>query len=527
MKVPQGVYSDPGWQLKAVQQYQQGVSPAPNSVVMADPKDLSRDMSGWISWWAPGTEMFAWPLMRFGLSPGAAVRAIASGSIILGAFGWALWISLFGLQRWLKLALCLLFPWMQYAHNSLFLYSAEALVFAAVPWALLMVLHLSELQSGGTTLSAATGAMLGFLYVLKYSAAFVALGALVFLIQATIKRTSGETVSTVERRRMWLRTCVCVCAAAVPVLGLSLINRLASGTTNVVTALAKIHFSPSMLLFAVANPALIAASADAPLRYILLHPTRGLFRGASELPLAFAGLAGGIVLMYLLWSGRPKKPSSTLARILFAVSVLCMLAVWTLTGGGVSHEARHLAGAGLAALPCALEAGCAIAKRSARAMRWTLAAVGVCYVLLPLAYGATAAIGKFARQSTPKPGLTRLYNPLLAREDVSSAMALLHDGSVSATDVWYITDPVSAMEFSGRVVIRHADFMDAGELRREVFRTSKPLRVRLVLPASFEKNGKAEIIRSSFADADAWSACPTDGITRCWTSSIRAHGSTQ
>jgi hypothetical protein len=413
---------------------------------------------------------------------------------------------------------------MQYAHNALFLYSAEALVFAAVPWALLVMLHLSESRRAGAGRAAVAGLLVGFLYVLKYSAAFVVAGALVFVIRVTIQRTSQGSVSALERRRMWLRTSVCAFAAAVPVLGLSLVNRLAAGTANLVTASVAIRFRPRMLLFALANPALIAAGADAPLRYILLHPTRGLFRGASELPLALAGMAGGIVMLWLLWSSRSTKSSAELARTVLAVSILCMLSVWTLTGGKVSYDARHLAGAGLAGLPCALEAGFAIVKRSSRAVRWALAALGVCYVALPLAYGATAAVGKFARQSKQNQGPARLYNPLLAGSDVSRAVALLHDGSDRPTDVWYLTDPVSALEFNGRVVIRHADFMDAAELRREAFRTTKPVRVRLVLPANFEANGKAEVIRSSFIDAGSWSKCPTDGTTRCWTSLIGARG---
>src|SRR5205814_8767877 len=95
---------------------------------------------------------------------------------------------------------------------------------------------------------------------------------------------------------------------------------------------------------------------------------------------------------------------------------------------------------------------------------------------------------------------------------------LLLEGFNPRTDLWYLTDPITALDLPGRALIRHADFIDSSQLRKETFRTSRPLRVRLVLPKSFEENGKGEIIRSSFVAAGEWQACRTDGVTRCWTS---------
>jgi hypothetical protein len=72
------------------------------------------------------------------------------------------------------------------------------------------------------------------------------------------------------------------------------------------------------------------------------------------------------------------------------------------------------------------------------------------------------------------------------------------------TDVWYLTEPVSAMDLPGRAILRHSDFLSIKQPKRDNFRTNAPIRVRLLLPPSFEQNGKGQIIRDSFPQAQGW-----------------------
>jgi hypothetical protein len=515
--VPQGAYSDPGWQLKAVQQNLRGESPSANSLVSPNPEDLTTNVSGWISWWAPGTEVFVWPLMALRLSPGSAVRIIAAACVLLGSIGWAMWISFFNIPRWASVSLCAFLPWMQYVHNSLFLYSAEALVFAAVPWALF-----AGARVGQTTMlqSAAAGLLVGGLYVLKYSAVFVSAGVVLFVLREAwwSQRLYGTLI---DRRRMVRCACIFLLATGAPIIGLSVVNRMAGAAMNLVTASPGIHLRPETLLFAAANPVLIMG-ADAPLRYVLLHPTRGLLKGASEVVLGFAGLPGGIVLLLLILTQRPAHKYGEIARAVLFGSMFCLIVVWTVAGTSVSYEARHMAGAGLAVMPYALEKGFNLyTRRPRRAIQMLLMFTGICYIAVPSLYGVAAATGKFRRQSDQIAGSSGMYNPLLAAKDISTATALLLEGFNPRTDLWYVTDPITALDLPGRALIRHADFIDPSQLRKETFRTSSPLRVRLVLPKSFEENGKGEIIRNSFVAAGEWQACQTDGVTRCWTSLIQ------
>src|SRR5207248_9617528 len=93
----QGIYSDPAYQLRAVQQKLAGESPSINVRISPAPDDLSRDVHEWIAWWTPGTQIAVYPFMRAGLSLGRSVRAVAAITLVAGSVGWATWFSFFEL----------------------------------------------------------------------------------------------------------------------------------------------------------------------------------------------------------------------------------------------------------------------------------------------------------------------------------------------------------------------------------------------------------------------------------------------
>src|SRR5881394_30593 len=170
------VFSDAAVQLKALQQYATGESPSWNRLVMADPADLTHRTSEWITWWPPATQLAALPLVKTGIPIGTAIQVVASAALLVGVLGWMRWWRRFELPDPLLLCAALVLPFMHYASNALFQYSAEVLAFAAVPWALLFALDVADHPRRAL----GVGLFAGLLYWVKYSSLFIAASVLVF-----------------------------------------------------------------------------------------------------------------------------------------------------------------------------------------------------------------------------------------------------------------------------------------------------------------------------------------------------------
>lgn len=512
-RTPQQLYSDPGWQLKAAQQYVEGRSPTPNTLVAPDERDLSRDQAGWLFWWAPGTNYLTTPLIAAGFSLATAVRFVAALLFLLGAVGWALWTRLMQLSRGPELALSAAIPWIHYANNGLFQYSAETLVFGIMPWTLVAACRVVTTR---TAIAAATvGGLCGIAYVLKYSTALAVVGLVGWLMSSLwIHRKAGRPSA--------LNAALIVAVAmAIPVVWLSFVNRQMSGSANLLTAPGAAAPERFFAPLALGAPALIAADLDSLLHYVLTNPARPVI--FNEAWLLLVGLpATGLVAWACLKEGNWDRPKQ-LAAAVFGSSVIGLAAIWA-TSAAVSHETRHVATAGLAILPLSLRAGCA-AWRAARPLTRAalLGAFGI-YLLGPALYGAAAVAAKIIR--TPhgyRPGPSGFYNPLFASADASSCRAELIAEFDARKDVWYLPEPMSALDLPGRAVMVDADFLEPGQLALHQYRTSTSLRVFALLPHQFDVNGKGAIIRSSFVGAGDWTRA---ALANCsyvlWRSTLSA-----
>lgn len=195
--VPVGIWGggDAVWQIRALQQYVSGDSSSVNHLTMPDNRDLSQDSSLWIAWWSPGTNVVSYPLLLTGLSLGMSIRLVTIAALLIGSFGWIRYATMFEIPKLFLAFFSIGLPWFHYAAKNLFSYSAEALLFASVPWVLvathnLSLLHLAGLQ--GThgkhephkhiLQCFLLGLAAGALYILKYSGAYIALSILVFSI---------------------------------------------------------------------------------------------------------------------------------------------------------------------------------------------------------------------------------------------------------------------------------------------------------------------------------------------------------
>ena len=139
-----------------------------------------------------------------------------------------------------------------------------------------------------------------------------------------------------------------------------------------------------------------------------------------------------------------------------------------------------------------------------------------------MAYGAFSVVGKIARTPVYRAGPSGLYNPLFATSDARAPLAELTATFNPQSDVWYLTEAFTAMDLPGRAILQHADFLPVDALKR-TFRTSKPMRVHLLLPPWFEQNGKGAAIRGEFLGAGNWSSRTVSGMNYVeWTATLTA-----
>jgi hypothetical protein len=493
----QSFYSDPALQMKTALQFVAGESLRPNAWVHPDHADLSRNTEENLIVWAPGTAIAFVPLVRAGLTPAHAARAVAALALLLGSAGWLFWFASFNLPRPIVFAYALVLPWMRFASNGLFLYTPEILPFAIVPWILVAALAVERAPRNTVVGAAAVGLAAGSLYIVKYSATFVTAGVLVWFAWRVAKKPTAK-----EAGPLWWQLTAAVVGAAVPIVLLSRWNQQYGGSPNLLSASFGIGWRWEYLVHAFALPSLAAADLDSLSMYVLMHPTHGLT--ANPFYLSLVGLPGAVLLVFLVARARVANAPADLARAVLTVSVAAILLVWTLSSA-VSVEARHLASAGLAVLPLAIAEGREWWREAPRRMRRVMAAVACAFVLAPLSYGVLSVFVKTWRYpASYRAARSGIYNPLLSQQNAASVVNALARDFAPSTDVWYLVEPLTALDLPGRAVVRHADFIDVALLRRERFFTSRQLRVHVLLPPRFEQNGKGEAIRASFPQARAW-----------------------
>lgn len=535
---PQGLYSDPAWQMKALQQYLVGESPSFNHLVTPRANDLSLDKAEWIFWWPPGTQLLAYPLMANGISMGDALRIIAIVCLILGSLGWVKWFSLFSLPLWSKVLLAIALPWMRFHSNALFMYSAEILVYASAPWLMLATHSLTQDWTHKerslvwiASTSVILGISLGLVYILKYSAVFISLGILSYMGIVVYGVCKNK-----NRFSCWHTVISFVLAIiffAIPVVLFNVLNYIMGRAMNPVTVRIGLNLRWENFLFCLGNPALAITDADAVWRYLLLHPQYGILRsypwldsvcGSVSIWLGLIGLPGGVLLLWLILYPYAYDSLKRLALALFFTNLVAIFCVWSLSQGSASYESRYIAYASMAVLPIAIQGGKFLWSRArSKIVKIVLAVAAIFYVAIPLAYSGVSVIGKVIR--TPKNyavGPAHIYNHLLASVDLAGVRHKLMQDFVTDKDIWYLPEPISALDISDRAVVTHADFTDIDELRKVKFFSSLPLRVHVLLPPHFEENGKGEVIRSSFIQAGEWEKKEIKGSKYiCWRTTLQ------
>jgi hypothetical protein len=176
---PYSLASDIAYQAFSAQQYVEHLVPEVNTLLLVDPRDLSRDIKSPMTFWAP-----AWPYLfvaafKAGLAPGPAGRTLAILLSMTGAMGWLWVISLIRLRGAWRIAGAIL-AGLYCLRTGIVasLGAGDLLVYAVAPWLLGASLLIGErLRSGVDRRTAALTALLclalGCVYWLKYSGIFL------------------------------------------------------------------------------------------------------------------------------------------------------------------------------------------------------------------------------------------------------------------------------------------------------------------------------------------------------------------
>jgi hypothetical protein len=132
-------------------------------------------------------------------------------------------------------------------------------------------------------------------------------------------------------------------------------------------------------------------------------------------------------------------------------------------------------------------------------------ATGALFILVPVGYGAVSVFGKLSRvPATYTLGPSGFYDPLLTESDLAPVERRIIGRFGPETDVWYICDPATALDFDGRVLAVDADFLSIDRLAGLHFSTTAPVRLTVLMPPRFENEGKGAVIRGAFAGAGPW-----------------------
>lgn len=513
--VPQGIYGDPAVQFRALHQFVAGQSPSLNHVVAPSWTDLAQNHASWIVWWPPGPQLLTYPWHALGLSLGHSIRLTAALCLVLGALGWLHWLRQFPLPRPLALTAAAALPFLHTANATLFVFGPDVLNFAAAPWLLIIVLSLTTQSSPTRPVPAAwfaAGLALGLTYVLKYSLIFVAIGALTFL--------------AITQWRHWRRVALAAMGCAIPVLSLSYLNSHFAGAVN--SASQRLGFYPhwQSLVALIANPALAAADADGLLRFLLLHPNHPLV--ADDLAPAYVGLAGGLLILWLLAHATRvpalrHSPAAQLATTVFAVTLATLATVWTFSNNAADYMARHVAPASMAILPVVYLSARDLWHQRGAPTRAILGATALVFIVVPAFYGAVSVVGKAHRiPSDYNVGPAAVYNPLLASTNLAGVEQRIRDAYAPTTDIWYAADAITALDLPGRVIaLENADFYPLDELRTIQFQTSTPQRITLLIPPHFETDGRGPTIRAEFLGAAPWHHATVPGSNYdVWTTVV-------
>jgi hypothetical protein len=530
---PYRVDTDTGFQLRSVQQWVAGKTPSPLSLRLPDPRDLSRDAIVRSSWWPPGFPLLYAPLAAAGLSLAWTLRLTSLLLFLAGSLGWVRVARGIGLST---NALCLFsFSLCAYAvtiGGAATLPWADLLTYGAAPWLACASWRLVHASAKPLALFAA-GFLLGASYWLKYSLFLTALGMACWALLQTLKGPGGW-------RDRLARLGALSLGVLLPVAALFLGNLAQQGTlARAVSgnrsdwALADHEpVAPSELLIATAGaPGLALFQNYLPLTHLtyfsdarlsllrgLPDSERLLCRSLLAIPLT-AALVWGLVLGFPLTRNPEIRAFALTTAAAFFLLLLVVSAA--VPYDYLAKESRLTVG--FMPLLQAIAIGGWLAPVGGRLSVPRTGVLGL-VLLPPLLFAAIDFAANQIHDRQPYlPSDTGLFVPELSSDNVPATMRAVKRTIRTPRDVVILVGPpgwgsslMMWLEFPQRTLPvttfsapLGGAYLDASEIRgTTTFRSSRQLRLVLVVSRSVSEGGWLPRIFGRFAGAPKWTPVP-------------------
>lgn len=484
------MYSDSAFGFRVWDSMRQGAGF--NRMFNVDPADIASDIAYFKAAWTPGQYLLPGALELAGLDLGLAISIVVALCSAIGLVGWHALYRAFGFPPLTcAIALLLVAGSRQFTLPFGIYNGGEVLLFAAAPWAFLLVWRLRDLRwwSVLPLLAAAAGLV------------FLKLSSIIFMgaaVSAVVPRAGQPVLGRDTLRR--------AAVAAATLLLAALVLRwawLSHGWSAVQEATRTdwSQFAPAVA-FAISGTWACIFSFGSLAQYVFMFPGRALL--TTMTPVDYLLLGPAIATAVFLWLRLRRDYGDYLRFASIATAAVAVLfVVLLLLGSQISLEERHLRPIALLLTVGVVEAF--MGSRSTVARGVFLLAAG-----LAVAYG----LASFARHVR-----ANLHEPLGARGvrlNTATPQVLDFLRSVDKADangerpVILVPTPEVALEIrNARVLTTHADFESPAALAAQL-RHGRVGRLYVLLERSLERDGKADIILRSFVDypRDGWKVTP-------------------
>ncbi|HEV7785476.1 MAG TPA: hypothetical protein VGQ28_09085, partial [Thermoanaerobaculia bacterium] len=456
---PYRVDVDTGFQLRSLQQWTRGESPNPGTLRLPDPRDLSRDVLIWSTWWPPGFPFLYSPPAAAGLSLAATLRVTSFLLFLGGSMGWLRLADCFSLPRKARLLFAVsLAAYAATIGGAATLPWADILSYTFAPWLAALALRQAEGETSLLRLLI-TGLALGSSYWLKYTLFVMALPLAAWLAWR-VGLTAGSPWTSRSGRLAVLALGFALPVAALLAVDLQHFESLAastSGSRSAWIAEEKQDIGPFPIALGVAAaPGLALFQNHGWITHLVYFGDARLpfFRRFGSIDrLRIKSLLGIPATAALLWGlmlGLPGRPRGVLPSLALTVTggfYLLLTAISLLIGYNyLANEPRF----GVAILPLlqapALAgwlAACAPSPSGAR--RATAAMILAVFFAAPLLFVAVD-LGKHqiaGRLTTPyTASSTGLFIPEISPRNVPEVQAAVAAALRSPRDLVVLAGPV-------------------------------------------------------------------------------------
>ncbi len=484
------MYSDSAFGFRVWDSMRQGTGF--NRMLNVDPADIASDVAYFKAAWTPGQYLLPGVLELAGLDLGLAVAVVVALSSAIGLVGWHALYRAFGFSPLTcAISLLLIACGRQFTLPFGIYNGGEVLLFAAVPWAFLLVWRLRDLRWWSVMpLVAATGGLV-----------FLKLSSIIFMgaaVSAVVPRAGQPMLGRDTLRR--------AAVAAVTLLLAALALRwawLSHGWTAVQEA-KRTDWSllAPAVAFAISGTWASIFSFGGLAQYLFMFPGRALL--TSMTPVDYALLGPAVATAVFLWL-RLRRDYGDYVRFasLATAATGVLLIVLLLLGSMISLEERHLRPIALLLTVGVVEAF--MGSRSPVARGLFLLAAG-----LAVAYGL-ASFARHVRANLHEPlGSRGMRLNTLTPQVLDFLRAVDRVDGKGDRPVILVPTPEVALEIrSARVLTTHADFESPASLAAQP-RHGRVGQIHVLLGRPLERDGKADIILRSFVDypRDAWKVTP-------------------